>query len=131
MYLPFSPILITIFIAIDVKADIEIINEKSLDGQEWSQTGEENTTSLHSNLVNGHGIKQKVISTDSTKTTINDNFEDLKGRISKETLDLIKRLHEQYFNAENLNKQPKSSSSDGNKFKKEEIIRISGKLEIL
>ncbi|EFO18601.2 hypothetical protein LOAG_09893 [Loa loa] len=153
MYLPFPSILITIFIIITVKADVEIIAEKNdscgnelnqssvainsslcdiirtLDGHEWSQA-EENVTSL-SSVINGHVVEQKVTSTESTKTHINDNFEDLRGRISVETLDLIKRLHMLYLNTENSNKQSTSLSSGENKSRKEEIIHVSGKLEIL
>ncbi|VBB32122.1 unnamed protein product [Acanthocheilonema viteae] len=102
---------------------------RTLDSQEWSQA-DVNTTSLL-NFVNDHAIKQNVFPTEPTKTTINDNFEDLKGRISMETLDLIKRLHMQYFNIENPEKQSEFSSFDNSKSKKQEIIRVSGKLEIL
>lgn len=91
---------------------------------------EENATSLL-NLVNGYGVKQKVTQSGSTKTPVSDNFEDLKGRISMKTLDLIKQLHTQYFNAKNPTKQPESSSSGENKSKKPEIIHVSGRLEIL
>ncbi|VIO86126.1 Uncharacterized protein BM_BM17905 [Brugia malayi] len=136
----FSSILIIIFITINVEADVEIIigkndsceNElnqssvainssmcnivRTLD-DDWSQT-ERNTTSF---------------SDESVKSSINDNFDDLKGRISMETLDLIKRLHMQYLNVENSKKQTEFSTFNENKSKKkdEEIIRISGKLEIL
>ncbi|VDN93089.1 unnamed protein product, partial [Brugia pahangi] len=84
---------------------------------DWSQT-ERNATSF---------------SDESVKSSINDNFDDLKGRISMETLDLIKRLHMQYLNVENSKKQTEFSTFNENKSKKkdEEIIRISGKLEIL
>ncbi|EJW75964.1 hypothetical protein WUBG_13126, partial [Wuchereria bancrofti] len=73
------------------------------------------------------------LSKESVKSSINDNFDDLKGRISMETLDLIKRLHMQYLNVENSKKQAEFSTFNENKSKKkgEEIIRISGKLEIL
>ncbi|KAK6109866.1 hypothetical protein QQG55_37685 [Brugia pahangi] len=136
----FSSILIIIFITINAEADVEIIigkndsceNElnqssvtinssmcnivRTLD-DDWSQT-ERNATSF---------------SDESVKSSINDNFDDLKGRISMETLDLIKRLHMQYLNVENSKKQTEFSTFNENKSKKkdEEIIRISGKLEIL
>ncbi|MCP9266286.1 hypothetical protein DINM_021813 [Dirofilaria immitis] len=77
---------------------------RALDDYEWSQT-DENAT-LPSDL-------------------------DLKGQISMETLDLIKRLHMQYLNTDYLMKQPESSSFGENKSKNEEIIHVSGKLEIL
>ncbi|VDK71801.1 unnamed protein product [Onchocerca ochengi] len=146
-------ILIITIVAVAAKADNEIITKKNdsyvnesnqnfmtinspvnnivrtSDDHEWSET-EENGTSLF-NLVNGRERKQKVTPSESTKTYFNDNFEDLRGRISMETLDLIKQLHTYYFNTENLIKQPESLSSGENKSKKEEIVHVSGKLEIL
>lgn len=87
---------------------------------------------LPSNMGNDDGVEeQKVIPTEPTRITINDNFEDLKGRISMETLNLIKQLHIQYLNTENPTKQPESLSFDDNKSKNEEIIHVSGRLEIL
>uniref|UniRef100_A0AAF5RSZ1 Secreted protein n=4 Tax=Wuchereria bancrofti TaxID=6293 RepID=A0AAF5RSZ1_WUCBA len=140
MYFLFSSILIIIFITTNVEANVEItigkndsceneLNQTSMAvnssmcnivrtlDDDWSQT-EENATSL---------------SKESVKSSINDNFDDLKGRISMETLDLIKRLHMQYLNVENSKKQAEFSTFNENKSKKkgEEIIRISGKLEIL
>uniref|UniRef100_A0A0R3S5Z7 Uncharacterized protein n=1 Tax=Elaeophora elaphi TaxID=1147741 RepID=A0A0R3S5Z7_9BILA len=104
---------------------VRIISDQSL-----LQT-EENATSLP-NLVYDVGVKEEVIATEPTKTSINDNFEDLQGRISLETLDLIRRLHTQYLNVENSKGQkPEGRSSDKGKSKKEEIINVSGRLEIL
>ncbi|VDO29286.1 unnamed protein product [Onchocerca flexuosa] len=102
---------------------------RTSDDHGWSET-EENGTSLF-NLVNGHERKQKVTPSEPNKTYFNDNFEDLKGRISMETLDLIKQLHTYYLSTENLMKQPESSSFGGSKSKEEEIVHVSGKLEIL
>lgn len=48
-----------------------------------------------------------------------------------ETLDLIKRLHAQFLNRENPTQQPECSPANDSKSKKNEIIHVSGRLEIL
>ncbi|VDN01007.1 unnamed protein product [Thelazia callipaeda] len=74
-----------------------------------------------------YGRKEKQSkSVSNSMDSSNDNFEDLKGRVSGETLNLIKLLHSQLINAE-LHKLRKLPDEN----KREEIIQVSGKLEIL
>ncbi|VDN52556.1 unnamed protein product [Dracunculus medinensis] len=71
------------------------------------------------------------------QTSINDNFKDLEGRISKEALNIIRRLHQenpknsffQPFRINHFNNYPPSQQSSSTDSK--EYVRISGRLDII
>ncbi|VDK34109.1 unnamed protein product, partial [Gongylonema pulchrum] len=88
-----------------------------------SVSGEDQSS--ESGSAEAGAIKLEASSLHPLSTDVNDNFEDLKERISKKTLDLIRRLHTQYLNTANLRKGRTFPSSGENSLNKEEIVHIA------
>lgn len=70
------------------------------------------------------------VSSEPTTPLANDSFDDLRGKISKKTLDVIKQLHHKYINAAHMQRPPAAKVIESEPIK-EEIVHVTGKLEIL